>query len=66
MQINDKILTPNTYIRLSTISTYVAGFFNTGIRVSKKVEGGSGFFKKTENLPHAIEPPNNTIFPIKN
>jgi hypothetical protein len=44
----------------------VDGFFNTGIGVSKKVEGGSGIFLKIENLTHAIKPPNNKFFPIKN
>jgi hypothetical protein len=44
----------------------VADFLNTGILVSKKVEGGLGIFLKTENIPHAIKPPSNTFFPIKN
>ncbi len=61
----DQILKPEVGFRLvdsilifmfSLRSTYEIDFFNRRFRVSKKVEGGQGFFLKNENLPHTITP----------
>lgn len=61
LEIIYNIIAFNIYFQV--ITQYVTGFLNTGIRVSNKVEGGSGSFLKTENLSRAIKPPNKTFFP---